>query len=287
MACEIIGDNCPRPGDSDNILLRKILQSLLNPQPIPPSPPIAGQGVVVSGDTVSFAQSGPYTTGAIPFATSPTTMGFDPTQLFWDNTNNRLGVGTDSPGDTLHIAASNGDFQTVLIEDVSNAGLGPGLRFRNARGTLSAPTDVVNGDYVASISSQSFSGGMWFGGGEIDVAIDGAFVSGQRPPSRIEFYTNVANGGQLLRWLIKSSGEFLAGLDNTYDIGFTGASRPRTIFVGTSLQIEANQGLRLTNQTDGAGASVGTLTNAPSAGNPAFWIPITVNGATRFIPAWA
>lgn len=28
MACETIGDNCPRPGDSDNILLRKILLAL-------------------------------------------------------------------------------------------------------------------------------------------------------------------------------------------------------------------------------------------------------------------
>lgn len=28
MACETIGDNCPRPGDTDNILLRKILLAL-------------------------------------------------------------------------------------------------------------------------------------------------------------------------------------------------------------------------------------------------------------------
>lgn len=38
--------------------------------------------------------------------------------------------------------------------------------------------------------------------------------------------------------------------------------------------------------TSGAGASVGTLTNAPSAGNPTSWIPINDNGTTRYIPAW-
>lgn len=38
--------------------------------------------------------------------------------------------------------------------------------------------------------------------------------------------------------------------------------------------------------TSGAGASVGTLTNAPSAGNPTSWIKIVDNGVTRFIPAW-
>lgn len=38
--------------------------------------------------------------------------------------------------------------------------------------------------------------------------------------------------------------------------------------------------------TDGAGASTGTLTNAPAAGNPTKWIGINDNGVTRYIPAW-
>jgi hypothetical protein len=38
--------------------------------------------------------------------------------------------------------------------------------------------------------------------------------------------------------------------------------------------------------TDGAGASAGTLANAPSVGNPTKWIPINDNGTTRYIPAW-
>ncbi len=32
---------------------------------------------------------------------------------------------------------------------------------------------------------------------------------------------------------------------------------------------------------------VGTITNAPSAGNPVFWIPINIAGSVRYIPAWA
>lgn len=31
----------------------------------------------------------------------------------------------------------------------------------------------------------------------------------------------------------------------------------------------------------------GTLTNAPSAGNPVFWIPVNLAGSVRYIPAWA
>jgi hypothetical protein len=38
--------------------------------------------------------------------------------------------------------------------------------------------------------------------------------------------------------------------------------------------------------TDGAGAATGTLTNAPTAGNPTKWIPVDDNGTTRYIPAW-
>jgi hypothetical protein len=38
--------------------------------------------------------------------------------------------------------------------------------------------------------------------------------------------------------------------------------------------------------TNGAGVATGTLTNAPTAGNPTKWIPVDDNGTTRHIPAW-
>ena len=38
--------------------------------------------------------------------------------------------------------------------------------------------------------------------------------------------------------------------------------------------------------TNGSGAALGTLTNAPSAGDPTKWIGINDNGTTRYIPAW-
>jgi hypothetical protein len=38
--------------------------------------------------------------------------------------------------------------------------------------------------------------------------------------------------------------------------------------------------------TNGAAAQVGTLNNAPAAGNPTKWIPVDDNGTTRYIPAW-
>lgn len=53
------------------------------------------------------------------------------------------------------------------------------------------------------------------------------------------------------------------------------------ITVGSATLISSNVAL-----TNGAAAQVGTLTNAPAAGNPTKWIPINDNGTTRYIPAW-
>lgn len=44
-----------------------------------------------------------------------------------------------------------------------------------------------------------------------------------------------------------------------------------------------NNGVAMTN---GAGAAVGTLNNAPAAGNPTKWVEINDNGTLRYIPAW-
>lgn len=57
--------------------------------------------------------------------------------------------------------------------------------------------------------------------------------------------------------------------------------------IGGSLSISSAVMIRTyTTFTNGAGAASGTLTNAPSAGNPTKWIPVNDNGTTRYIPAW-
>ena len=47
----------------------------------------------------------------------------------------------------------------------------------------------------------------------------------------IDFY----HAGIGIRWSINTSGHFIAAADNTYDIGASGAGRPRNVYVGTSL----------------------------------------------------
>lgn len=74
----------------------------------PPAAAVAGNGIVVVGNTVHFAQAAAYTTGAIPFASGVATMGFDAANLLWNNANKYLEVGGYSSFGTM--AAVNTTF---------------------------------------------------------------------------------------------------------------------------------------------------------------------------------
>jgi len=178
-----IDDTTPRPGDTDNNLLRKILQQIVTAG-IDVSV-TGGQGVVVFGDVVSFAQTGPYTTGAVPFATSPTTMGFDSEHFFYDNINNRLGLGTDTPSHALSIGSAgvppgiaiyNTADETVNFERGILEWNGNALRLNTTRGgtgvarTISIGANSLNGssgtqigvDLAGQIDQSGTAAFTWF-----------------------------------------------------------------------------------------------------------------------------
>lgn len=54
----------------------------------------------------------------------------------------------------------------------------------------------------------------------------------------------------------------------------------------TTVTVTSDDGLVLTGQTTDAGAAVATMTNGPTAGDPAFWLRISVNGTNLAVPAW-
>jgi len=63
--------------------------------------------------------------------------------------------------------------------------------------------------------------GSVFGSGSSETYLDGSVTN--------------FRSASLIRWSINSSGHFLAGTDNTCDIGASGANRPRNVYVGTSV----------------------------------------------------
>lgn len=76
-------------------------------------------------------------------------------------------------------------------------------------------------------------------------------------------------------------------LDNLAIGGTTAlAGKFTTLAASTSATIAADNGLKLTSQTSDSGAATATMTNGPTAGNPLFWLRITVNGTNVAVPAW-
>ncbi len=127
------------------------------------------------------------------------------------------------------------------------------------------------------------------GSGVVDFVYQAAGTGGTRilriynaTADRLQFGVSGA-----MQWGLSTVGNFLALADNTYDIGAAAANRPRNLFLAGGLQHGSATLLTTTTAlTNGAGAGAGTLTNAPAAGNPTKWIPISDNGTTRYIPAW-
>lgn len=100
---------------------------------------------------------------------------------------------------------AQGDSQLVDLK-ASSGTAGPYIGFRNSAGTRQ------------SFIQHDFSGGVF----NIDVEANIPMI----------FYTNNTE-----RWRIAAAGHLLAGTDNSWDIGASGATRPRSGFFGTNITL--------------------------------------------------
>lgn len=123
-----------------------------------------------------------------------------------------LGGVTEVAADNVLYVASAAGAGTALFDKYVGAGVdGAGLITRRARGTAASPTDVVDGDQIGYMDFRSFSGSEFFQQVSIAANVDGTFTSGQAPPSRLIFATNVANGGSTERMRLTKNGYLLLG----------------------------------------------------------------------------
>jgi hypothetical protein len=104
------------------------------------------------------------------------------------------------------------------------------------RNGVNAQTFNVYNTYTDASNYSRLS--IKFGSGQVDLASEVAgtgsgstFNIGTTHASNIAFYTSNAT-----RWNISgATGHFLANVDNTYDIGANAATRPRSVYAGTSI----------------------------------------------------
>lgn len=96
--------------------------------------------------------------------------------------------------------------------------------------------------------------------------------SGTAPVENTAFWTDQVAGAN--NYAFRSVGDAKSALGGALTVA-GGITHGSATLLTTSIAL-----------TNGAAANTGTLTNAPSVGNPTKWIPINDNGTTRHIPAW-
>lgn len=134
------------------------------------------------------------TAGYIPFASSATALSND-SNLFWDNTNKRLGIG-GTPSYQCHvyhptssIIFLGGDSTTnMYINRASTDASAPDIFFRKSRGNSASPTTVTSSDVLGRILFQAYGGSNFRNIAYIQGVVD-TYTSDTDISSRLSFYT--------------------------------------------------------------------------------------------------
>ncbi len=112
-------------------------------------------GVITSlGDVLPVANGGTggtgLTLGSVVFVGTSGVLSQDNTNLFWDATNFRLGVGINAPTQPLHIAGTGGAFN---LDAYVTSATGPSMRGRKFRNTLAAPRRANTDDVLFGVNA--------------------------------------------------------------------------------------------------------------------------------------
>jgi hypothetical protein len=115
------------------------------------TPSSATTGAVTLGGTLAVANGGSgtntaFTQGSVVFAGASGTYNQNNANFFWDNTNNRLGIGTASPVNSLQVTKS------------ATGALGPVILLDNSANTVGDATALV--DYDSGNGSTPYRGAI-------------------------------------------------------------------------------------------------------------------------------
>ena len=179
----------------------------------------SNQFLVSNGSTPVWTTIFTLTTGYIPLADSPNTL---VNSLIYQS-GSAVGIGLTDPNanSSLHVI-NNGTSGTYFERNVDSAA-GSYIYLYKTRGTHASKSDAQNSDILGIYGAIAHSNGL-FQTGEIHFTVDGTFTSGQRPPSRISFWTSTANAALSERMRITGAGRILMGTtsDNGRNVQISG-----------------------------------------------------------------
>lgn len=200
-----------------------------------------------------------FTAGSVLFSNG-TTIAQDNANFFWDDTNNRLGIGLTNPSQLVTLGSTG-----ALAWD-NGSGTADAMLFRQAANTISqrngtaAQSFQIYHTYTDASNYERFRI-VW--SSNRAYIITGAAGTGT---NRDIVFGDSESG----RWYIEgTTGKFLGEADNSYDIGASGANRPRSLYLGT----DAYVGGKIKNYSGVATAGWGVPaiygTNTPATGQTA------------------
>jgi len=121
------------------------------------------------------------TTGSVLFVGAGPVLAQDNANFFWDDTNNRLGIGITAPVAMLHLQNNAATTEALTIDVYGADGLN--IRGRRALGTLASPTQLTTDEHMIMVSGLGYHSGGAFSGAQGRMTIAAA-----------ENFTNIARG---------------------------------------------------------------------------------------------
>ena len=115
----------------------------------------------------------------VAYWSSASGLTYDSDGFYWDATNNRLGIGTNSPQQALDV---------VGFGEIGNYGADSGLLIRRANGTQGAPTVVANNNQIGNFAGLAYDGSAYQSAAWITISVDGT-PGASDMPGRIVFWT--------------------------------------------------------------------------------------------------
>lgn len=162
-----------------------------------------------------------------------------------------LGGNSEVTTNAMLYLANTFDSGAIFIDQIGTGTAGAGLVTRHAQGTAAAPTDVVTNLQLGYMDFRAYSGTKFWQCASIAAHVDGTFTTGQAPPSRLIFATNVANGGSTERMRLDRQGNLLINttavlLSSTNSpLQVKGTANEWTVMIAASPASGAGYGLRL------------------------------------------
>ncbi len=170
------------------------------------SPTAAGDDVLLNvGETLSISD---LTQGSIPFIGASGLVSQDNNNLFWNNADNRLGIGTTNPNYSLAVVGTgSGTNGSLELATYANAGPPSALYLHRSGGTEAAPTAVTNSMPMGGLMTGGYDGTSmvaYSAGVQMDATED---WSNSAHGTRL-FFSTTANGttGMSTKMVIDNNG---------------------------------------------------------------------------------